>query len=132
MRAGKRFTIFISNEDMNDIIKIIISLQDSDVLIDGITETVKYEIKSGIFGALLAPLAPSIVQLVISSVVKGKSRREVRRAGRGFMNTKFLILLHPLSNIEIIKYFNTSLDLMLFFSRNNLPRINCSYRIKKN
>ena len=45
MRAGKRFTIFISNEDMNDIIKIIISLQDSDVLIDGITETVKYEIK---------------------------------------------------------------------------------------
>ena len=30
---------------MNDIIKIIISLQDSDVLIDGITETVKYEIK---------------------------------------------------------------------------------------
>ena len=93
MRAGKRFTIFISNEDMNDIIKIIISLQDSDVLIDGITETVKYEIKkkqeSGIFGALLAPLAPSIVQLVISSVVKGKSRREVRRAGRGFMNTKF-------------------------------------------
>ena len=81
---------------------------------------------------MLAPLAPSIVQLVISSVVKGKSRREVRRAGRGFMNTKFLILLHPLSNIEIIKYFNTSLDLMLFFSRNNLPRINCSYRIKKN
>ena len=45
MRAGKRFTLFISNKDMNDIIKIIISLQDSDVLLDGITETVKYEIK---------------------------------------------------------------------------------------
>ena len=45
MRAGKRFTLFISNKGMNDIIKIIISLQDSDVLIDGITETVKYETK---------------------------------------------------------------------------------------
>ena len=30
---------------MNDIIKIIKSLQDSNVLIDGITETVKHEIK---------------------------------------------------------------------------------------
>ena len=45
MRAGKGFTLFISNEDMNDIIKIIKSLEDSNVLIDGITETVKHETK---------------------------------------------------------------------------------------
>ena len=31
---------------MNDIIKTIKSLEDSDVLIDGVTETVKYEIKN--------------------------------------------------------------------------------------
>ena len=43
-RAGKGFTLFISNEDMNDIIKIIKSLEDSNVLIDGVTETVKHEI----------------------------------------------------------------------------------------
>ena len=30
---------------MNDIIKIIKSLEDSGVLIDGVTETVKHEIK---------------------------------------------------------------------------------------
>ena len=30
---------------MSDIIKIIKSLEDSDVLIDGVTKTVKYEIK---------------------------------------------------------------------------------------
>ena len=29
---------------MNDIIKIVKSLEDSSVLIDGVTETVKYEI----------------------------------------------------------------------------------------
>ena len=45
MRAGKRFTLFISNEDMNDIIKFIKSLEDSGVVIDGVTETVKHEIK---------------------------------------------------------------------------------------
>ena len=45
MRAGKGFTLFISNEDMNDIIKVIKSLEDSDVLIDGVTETVTHEIK---------------------------------------------------------------------------------------
>ena len=64
---------------MNDIIKIIKSLEDSGVLI----ETVKHEIKkqeSRFLGALLARLAASLVQPVISSVVKGISRRGVRRA----------------------------------------------------
>ena len=46
VRAGKEFTLFISNEDINDITKIIKSLEDSNVLIDGITETVKHEIKN--------------------------------------------------------------------------------------
>ena len=31
---------------MNDIIKIIKSLEDSNVLIDGVTETVKHDIKN--------------------------------------------------------------------------------------
>ena len=43
--AEKRFTLFISNEDMDNIIRIIKSLEDSGVLIDGVTETVKHEIK---------------------------------------------------------------------------------------
>ena len=45
VRAGKGFTSFISNVDMNDIIKNIKSLKDSGVLIDGVTETVKHETK---------------------------------------------------------------------------------------
>ena len=87
MRAGKRFPLFTSNEDMNDIIRIIKSLEHSSVLIDGVTETVKHEIKKqegGLLGALFAPLAASIVQPIISSVVKSLSGRGVRRAGRGF------------------------------------------------
>ena len=76
---------------MNDIIKIINSLEDSCVLID-VAETVKYEIRkqeSGFLGALLAPLATSLVQPVISSVVKGITRRGVRRVGRKYMNKNF-------------------------------------------
>ena len=49
---------------MNDIIKIIKSLEDLGVLIGGGTETVKHEIKKqerGFLGALLAPLAVSLL-----------------------------------------------------------------------
>ena len=92
VRAEKGFTLLISNENMNNVIKIIKSLEASGVLIDGVTETVKREIKKqegGFLGALLAPLAASLVQPVISSVVKSISRRGVRRAGRGYTNDNF-------------------------------------------
>ena len=77
---------------MNDIIKILKSLEESGVLIDGVTETVKHKIKKqkgGFLGALLVPLPASLVQPVISSAVKGISGRRVRRAGRGYMDKKF-------------------------------------------
>ena len=92
VRAGKRFTFFFTNEDMNDIIKIIISLEDSSVLIDGITQIVKHEIKNQecwFLLALLATLVALVVQPVISSVVKGISGKGVRRAGRGYIDTIF-------------------------------------------
>ena len=89
MRTRKRFTLFVSNEVMNDIIKIIKSLKDSDVLIDGVSETVKHEIKKkqeiGFLGVLLAPLVTSLVQIVISSVVKDRREKVVRR-GRKRIN----------------------------------------------
>ena len=45
VRAGKGFTLFTLNGDMDEIIKIIKSLEGSNVLIDSIIETVKHEIK---------------------------------------------------------------------------------------
>ena len=44
MRAGEGFTLFISNENMNYIIKTIKSLEDLYVLIDGDTETVTHDL----------------------------------------------------------------------------------------
>ena len=92
VRAGKRFTFFFTNEDMNDIIKMMISLEDSSVLIDGITQIVKHEKKNQecwFLLALLAALVASVVQPVTSSVVKGISGKGVRRAGRGYIDTIF-------------------------------------------
>ena len=45
VREGKWFTLFISNEYKENIIRIIKSLEDSGLLINGVTETVKHEIK---------------------------------------------------------------------------------------
>ena len=91
VREGKGFTLFISIKDMNDTIKIIKTLEDFLVLLDGVTETVKNEIKKegGFRGALLAPLAASLVQPVIFSVIKGISGRGVRRTGTGYMVKNF-------------------------------------------
>ena len=85
-------SLFILKEDLNDIIKILESLEDSGVLINGVTETVKHEIKiqkGGFLGALLGPLASSLVQPVISSAVKNISGRGVRRAGRKYIVKNF-------------------------------------------
>ena len=41
--TGKRFTLFIPNENINDIIKTKKSLEDSGVSIDGLTETVRHK-----------------------------------------------------------------------------------------
>ena len=76
---------------MNDIIKIIKSLENSGVLINGVTKTEKQVVKNqeGRFlGALLEPLVASLVQLVISSVVKSRSRRGVIGAGNYVKNVQ--------------------------------------------
>ena len=125
-RAGTRFISNIWNEYMNDIIKIIKSLEDLAVLIIGVTETVKNEIKKQdgrIFGALLAPLATSVLEPVMFSVVKSISGRGVRRAGRGYMDKSFLVSLHSLNRIDITNYLNYKPRFNEIFSRNNLPRL---------
>ena len=55
VRARKRFTLFISNGDIKDIIKIFASLEKQGLLIDGAIETVKYEIKKNKKVAFLEP-----------------------------------------------------------------------------
>ena len=72
---------------MDDIIKIVKFFEDSCLLIDGATETVKHEIKkqeSEFLGAMMAPIAFSLIQPVASSLMnaitgKGFTRVEKRQ-----------------------------------------------------
>ena len=38
-------TLIISNEEMNDIIKVVQALEDSNILLKGVTKTIKNETK---------------------------------------------------------------------------------------
>ena len=81
----KGFTLFISNEVMDNIIKTIKSLKDWSVLTDGVTEIVKHETRKQ-EGESLKPLAASIVQPVIFLVLKVVCGRGVRRTGIGYLD----------------------------------------------
>ena len=43
--SGNHATLIISNNDMQDLLKIVKSLEDSGILLNRITETVKNEVK---------------------------------------------------------------------------------------
>ena len=71
-------TLIISNEEMNDIMKIIKSLEESGLLIKGVRETIKNEAKEekgGFLSILLGPLSPSL----LGNLLAGKG---IIRAGK--------------------------------------------------
>ena len=91
-KALRGFALFISNENVNDIIKILKSLDNLGALIHSVTETIKYEIKDqedGFLAASLAHLAAPLVQPVNDLVVQGIRGRGVRRSGRRYMDKTF-------------------------------------------
>ena len=77
--ALRTTTLTISNEEMEDVIKIVKSLEKSELLVKGIGETIKNEAKEqkgGFLSTLLGTLAASI----LGSALTG---RGVIRAGEG-------------------------------------------------
>ena len=76
-------TLIISNDDMQDLLKTVKSLEDSGILLHGITETVKDEVKEqkrGFLSMLLATLGASLHGDLLT---KNLSDRGVTRAGEG-------------------------------------------------
>ena len=62
--SGNKTTLIISNKDMDDLIKIVKSPEDSDLLLKGITESVQNEIKEqkgGFLSMLLGTLGTSLL-----------------------------------------------------------------------
>ena len=76
-------TLMISNDEMGDILKIVKSLEDSRILLKGVSETIQHETKEqrGEFlSMLLGTLGASLLGDVLS---KGLSGKDVIRAGEG-------------------------------------------------
>ena len=67
---GKQTTLIISNEEMNDILKIVKSLEESDILIKGVSKTIKNEPKEqkgGFLGMQLGTLGASLFGNLLTS-----------------------------------------------------------------
>ena len=65
--SGNMTTLIISNDEIHDIIKIVKSLEDSSLLLKGVTETVQNEVKElkgGFFSMLLGTLGASLLNLL--------------------------------------------------------------------
>ena len=74
-------TLIISNDEMNDILKIVKSLENSGFLLKGVSETIQHEAKEqrrGFLSILLGTLGASLLGDILS---KGLSCEGVIRAG---------------------------------------------------
>ena len=82
-------TLIISNDEMDDILKIVKSLENCGVLLKGVSETIQHEAKEqrgGFFSVLLGTLGASLLGDVLSKGLSGKS---VIRAGEGTLRAGY-------------------------------------------
>ena len=76
-------TLIISNDEMDDILKIVKSHEDSGVLLKGVSETIQHEAKEQRGGFLIMLLDTLSVSLLGDVLSKGLSGKGVIRAGEG-------------------------------------------------
>ena len=111
-------TLIISNKDMNDIIKIIKALENSNILIKGVSKTIKNdrkEQKVGFLSMLLSTVGASLLGNLLrgkgilkagtgrplSSTLKNKKGKGILRPGSGYKKGKGIVRAgsgHPLSS----------------------------------
>ena len=81
--SGNNRILIISNDEVDDILKKVKSLEDSGLLLKGVSETIQYEAKEqrgGILSMILGTLGASLLGDILS---KGLSGEGVIRAGEG-------------------------------------------------
>ena len=123
---GSGIKLIIEEEDMNDIMEIIEALENSGILLNGVSKTIENETKEkrgGFLSMLLGTLGASLLGNLLTG---GKG---IMRAGDGTLragsgskkNLNSLLPFHPLTNIEISEYDKNEPRPNVVYSRNNLP-----------
>ena len=87
-------TLIISNDEIHDIIKIVKSLEDSGLLLKGITETVQNEVKEqkgGFLSMLLGTLGASLLGnfLTGKGIYRSGNSKGINRAGEGILRAGY-------------------------------------------
>ena len=75
--SGHDATLLISNYEMEDILKIVKSLKDSGILLEGVSETIKNEAKEQ-KGGFLHVLLGTLVASLLKNMLAGKGFIRVR------------------------------------------------------
>ena len=79
-------TLIISNNEMKDIIKVAQELEDSNILLKGVTETVENELKEqkwGFISMLLGTLGASLIENLLTGkgIYRAGKVKGINRAG---------------------------------------------------
>ena len=112
---------------MNDIMKIIEALENSGILLKGVTKAIENETKEqrgGFLSMLLGTLGASLLGNLLTGG-KGilRAGEGVVRAGKGVKKKlNSLLPFYPLTNFEISEYYKNEPRFNGVFSRNNLPK----------
>ena len=134
---GSGVKLIIEQEKMNDVMKIIEALENSSILLKGVSKTIENETKEqrgGFLSMLLGTLGASLLGNLLTGgkgIVRAgegnvASRAKVDgivRAGEGSKKKHLNSLLpfHTLTNIEISEYYKNEPRFIGVYSRNNLP-----------
>ena len=79
--------LIISNKEMSDIMKIVQALEDSNVLLKGVTKTIKNKIKKQ-KGGFLSMLLDTLGASLLENILAGKG---ILRAGSGNKKGKGIV-----------------------------------------
>ena len=134
---GSGIKLIIEEEDMKDIMKIIEALENSGILLKGVSKTMENETKEqrgGFLSMLLGTLGASLLGNLLTG------RKGIMRAGDGIVHAgegnvvsrakgdgskkkslSSLLPFHLLTNIEISEYYKNEPRFNGVYSRNNLP-----------
>ena len=123
---GSGIKLLIEQEDMNDILKVIEALENSGILLKGVSKTIENETKEqrgGFLSMLLGTLGASLLGNLLTGG-KGIMRAGdgILRAGSGSKkNLNSPLPFHTLTNIEISEYYKNEHKFNGVYSRDNLP-----------